>query len=222
MNNFSRSVSGTSSTFVYLFIIVWLKFIHLRWAHIGIKVGIDASIAGTPSFTSGSAVLEYLKVMTITCHSFWSILVLHSPLVLPLIKLSISSTFHPLLPFWLHRPNGWQNLFSFIHLKIIFGTNVLPSIYRLLMCVRVLLKCFIFSFSVCSATLSFVIILICVMCYCFNRSINKNSMALYRQRIMQSMNEHNVDIYTVEQVMNLFRIWCILRACCIDKNVTLI
>lgn len=52
----------------------------------------------------------------------------------------------------------------------------------------------------CSATLSFVIVLICVMCYCFNRSINKSSMALYRQRLMQSMNEHNVDIYTVEQV----------------------
>lgn len=87
------------------------------------------------------------------------------------------------------------------------------------------------SIHFCSATLSFVIILICVMCYCFNRSINKSSMALYRQRIMQSMNEHNVDIYTVEQVnMNIsyhfvytiqrtFYMY-ILCACQIDENVT--
>lgn len=38
----------------------------------------------------------------------------------------------------------------------------------------------------------------CVICYCFNRSINKNSMAVYRRHLLEI--NQNMDIYTIEQV----------------------
>lgn len=57
-----------------------------------------------------------------------------------------------------------------------------------------------------SAFLSFAITLLCVVCYCFNKIINKNSMAFYRRHLMEAANNQNVDIYTVEQVKETLRI----------------
>ncbi|XP_055315470.1 uncharacterized protein LOC129575624 isoform X2 [Sitodiplosis mosellana] len=56
-----------------------------------------------------------------------------------------------------------------------------------------------FNVFIGGAFLSFAITLLCVVCYCFNKIINKNSMALYRRHLMEAANNQNVDIYTVEQ-----------------------
>lgn len=48
--------------------------------------------------------------------------------------------------------------------------------------------------------LSVLTALVCILCYCCNKSINRRSMAIYHQRWLESMNDPNLGIYSVEQV----------------------